>query len=210
VKRFSSTALVSIVCIIALAARGWADEPAKTEKPRQTEKPATKTKKVEAKDITLNIPESWKQKPQGSQMRVAEFEVPPVGDDKEPGEYAVFFFGKGGAGGVDANIERWVGQLDAEGRKVKIFTGDSTLGKYTLVDLTGVYNKSIGPPVAGKKKRLPGWRVINVVIEAEAGPYFLKLDGPDKTIASVEKEFRASFGGKKDSEKEQDASKSKK
>jgi gluconolactonase len=190
----STTTLFSLLTTCA-----WADEPAKAEKP------AAKTKKVEARDITLNIPEGWKQKPQASQMRVAEFEVPPAGDDKEPGEFAVFFFGKEGAGGVQANIQRWIGQLDAEGRKVRIVTGESTLGKYTLVDLTGTYNKSIGPPIAGNKKRLPGWRVINVFIETESGPYFLKLDGPQKTIAGVENDLRASFGGKKESEKEQAA-----
>ncbi|HEY2250041.1 MAG TPA: hypothetical protein VGH74_03230 [Planctomycetaceae bacterium] len=201
-KRLISAGLATTLFVTVPAARGGAEDAARTDK---AEKPAAKTKKVEVKDITLNIPESWKQKPQASQMRVAEFEVPPVGDAKEPGEYAVFFFGKGGAGGVQANVERWVGQFEADGRKVRTFTGESTLGKYTLVDLTGTYNKSIGPPVAGNKKKLPGWRVINVVIETEAGPYFLKLDGPQKLIAGVENDFRASFGGKKDSEKEQQA-----
>jgi len=173
------------------------------EEPARAEKPSTKTNKVEAQDIVLNVPDGWKQKPQVREPRIVEFEVPPVGDDKESGEFVVFFFGKQGAGGVQANIDRWVGQLDEEGRKVRIVTGESADGKYTLVDLTGTYNKSIGPPIAGKKKRLAGWRVLNAVIETEAGPYFLKLDGPQKTIAAVENDFRAAFGGKKDTEKEQ-------
>ena len=203
VKHFLSAAVTTTLFLL-LTTCGWTDEPAKADKP------AVKAKKVEVRDITLSIPEGWKQKPAASQMRVAEFEVPPAGDDKEPGEYAVFFFGKGGAGGLQANIDRWVGQIEPEGRKVKIVAGESTLGKYTLVDLTGAYNKAIGPPIAGNKKRLPGWRVINVFIETEAGPYFLKLDGSAKTIASVENEFRASFGGKKETEKEQAAADSKK
>lgn len=190
--------------VVLLTASGWAEEPAKADKP------AAKTKKVEAGGITLTVPEGWKQKPQVREPRVAELAVPPSGDDKEPGEYAVFFFGKGGAGGVQANVERWVNQIEAEGRKVKIVTGESTLGKYTLVDLTGTYNKSIGPPIAGNKKRLPGWRVINVFVESESGPYFLKFDGPEKTIAAVENDFRASFGGKKETEKVQDSADSKK
>lgn len=197
-KRFLSAALMPTLLLLQTTS-GWADEPAKADKA------AAKSKKVTAGDIILNVPEGWKQKPQVRDPRVAELEVPPAGDDKEPGEYAVFFFGKGGAGGVQANIQRWVGQLEADGRKEKITTGESTLGKYTLVDLTGTYNKSIGPPIAGNKKRLPGWRVINVFVETESGPYFLKLDGPEKTIASVENDFRASFGGKKESEKAQDA-----
>ncbi len=188
---------LAIAFLFVVTPFGRTDEPAKTETP------SSKTKKVEANDITLNIPEGWKQKPQVREPRIVEFEVPPVGDDKESGEFVVFFFGKQGAGGVQANVDRWVGQLEEEGRKVRIVTGESADGKYTLVDLTGTYNKSIGPPIAKKSKRLPGWRVLNAVIETEAGPYFLKLDGPQKSIAAVENDFRAAFGGKKDSEKEQ-------
>ncbi|MBS0263995.1 MAG: hypothetical protein JSS02_18810, partial [Planctomycetes bacterium] len=183
--------------LLAVASLVWAAE----EKPG-----AAKTKSVTAGDVKLTIPETWKQKPKSAGgMRTAEFEVPPVEGDKESGEYVVFFFGKGGAGGVQANVERWIGQVDKEGRKVKIVTGESPNGKYTLVDLSGTYSKTIGPPVAGQKKTLPGWRVINVAVETEGGPYYLKLDGPAKTITAVEAEFRASFGGKKDTEKEQKA-----
>jgi len=194
VKRLFDAAF-TLALLSLLAAGGRADEPAAGKSP-------TKTKKVEANDLTLNVPESWKQKRETREPRIAEFEVPASGDDKKTGEFAVFYFGKQGAGGVAANIERWVGQLDKEGRKVKIVSGEAAAGKYTLVDLTGAYNKSVGPPVAKKTQRLAGWRVINVVIETESGPYFLKLDGPEKTIAAVENDFRAAFGGKKESEKE--------
>ncbi len=174
----------------------------------EAEKAAPKRKKIEAGDLTLNVPESWKQNRKVTEPRVAEFAVPPVEGDKDAGEFAVFYFGKRGAGGVQANIERWIGQFDKEGREVRIVTGESAAGesakgKYTLVDLTGAYNKSVGPPIARKSKKMPGWRVINVVIETESGPYFLKLDGPEKTIAAVENDFRAAFGGKKETEEEQ-------
>jgi gluconolactonase len=186
--------------VFAFATMGPAAEGAKTDT-----KPSTKTKSVDAGDIKLNVPESWKQNSKVREPRIAEFEVPATGDDKEPGEFAVFFFGKQGAGSVKDNVKRWVGQVEEEGRKVRIVAGESTNGKYTLVDLTGAYNKSIGPPIAGKKKRLPNWRVINVLVANDGGDYFLKLDGPAKTIAAVEDDFRAAFGGKKESEKEQKA-----
>ncbi|MFN0056752.1 MAG: hypothetical protein ACKV0T_31800 [Planctomycetales bacterium] len=166
------------------------------------EKPATKTKSVAAGDLKLQLPESWKANPQVRDPRIFECVVPPAAEDKEPGEFVVFYFGQGGAGGVQANIQRWVGQFEEEGRKVKTFTGMSEQGKYTLVDLSGSYNKSVGPPIAKKSKRLPGWRVINVFIETESGPYFLKIDGPAKTIASIENDLRVAFGGNKESEKE--------
>jgi hypothetical protein len=193
-------ATLTMLCLLALTPLGRSPLRAEDEK-----KSAAKTKEVTAGDLKINVPESWKLKPQGQGMRLAELEVPPAEGDKESGEFVVFYFGKGGAGGVQANVERWVGQVEEKGRKVKITTGESPNGKYTLVDLTGTYNKSIGPPIAGKKKELPNWRVINVAVETKGGPYYLKLDGPAKTIAAVEDDLRASFGGKKDSEKEEKA-----
>jgi len=193
VKRFFAAVLtISFIFLLAAAAR--ADDA-------KSEKGAAKTKQVKAGKITLNVPASWEQKPQGNRLRLAEFEVPATGDDTEPGEFAVFYF-DGGAGTVDANVKRWVDQFDKEGRKEKIVSGESPQGKYTLVDLTGAYNKSIGPPIQKKSKRLEDWRVLNVMLQTDSGDYFLKLDGPKKTIAAVEKEFRASFGGKKETEKE--------
>jgi gluconolactonase len=188
---------LTVPLLFVLTVGGQADENA------QPEKPAANTKKVKAKDLSLTVPETWKQKTPGSSMRVAEMEVPAAREDKEAGEFVVFWFGEGGAGGLDANVKRWIGQFEEEGRKVKIVSGESSAGKYTLVDLTGAYKKPIGPPIAGKSKRMAGWRVLNVFIETEAGPYFLKLDGPQKTVSAVENDFRASFGGKKETEKEQ-------
>jgi gluconolactonase len=163
---------------------------------------APKTKNVEAGDLHLAVPETWKQKGEVRYPRIAEFQIPAAGDDKSGAEFVVFYFGKQGAGGLDANIGRWVSQFEEEGRQVRIVTGDGTQGKYTLVDLSGTYRKPVGPPVLRKSTSKPGWRVLNVFVETEAGPYFLKIDGPQMTIAAAENDIRASFGGKKETEKE--------
>lgn len=167
------------------------------------QKADARTTKVAAGDITLTVPETWKKKEKASsQLRIAEIEVPATKEDKDNGELVVFFFGAGGAGGIDANVTRWIGQFEEEGRKVRSFTGKSEQGKYTLVDLTGTYKKPIGPPIQMKSESKPGWRMIGVILETEKGPYFLKLDGPAKTIAAVEADYRKSFGGDAKSETE--------
>jgi gluconolactonase len=161
-----------------------------------------KTKMVKAGGLTLTVPEAWKEKEPSSNFRAAEIEVPAAGDDKSPGEFVVFNFGAGGGGGVQANVDRWIGQFDSEGRKVKVWKGMASQGEYTLVELTGTYKKPIGPPIQMKSKPVPGWRVLGVVLQAEGGPYFIKLDGPDKTINAAANDFRASFGGNAKDEKE--------
>lgn len=167
------------------------------------ERADAKTTKITAGDITLTVPETWKKKEKSSsQFRIAEVDVPAAKEDKDNGELVVFYFGAGGAGGVDANVSRWIGQFEEEGRKVRTFTGKSDQGKYTLVDLTGTYKKPIGPPIQMKSEPKAGWRMLGVILESEKGNYFLKLDGPAKTIAAVEADYRKSFGGDAKSETE--------
>jgi gluconolactonase len=168
----------------------------------EADKGSAKTKSVKAGGITLKVPEAWKEKESTSSFRAAEIEVPGSGDDKTPGELVVFHF-QGGGGGVQANVDRWIGQFESDGRNVKVFQGKSAQGEYTLVELTGTYKKPIGPPIQMRSKPMPGWRVLGVVLQtADGGPYFIKLDGPDKTIAGVANNFRASFGGNAKEEKE--------
>lgn len=164
---------------------------------------AEKTKEVKAKDLTLKVPEAWKQKQGTSPLRAAEFQIAPTADDKEGADVVVFHFGAGQGGGVPENLDRWLKQFEATGRKSKVFSGESAAGKYTLIDLTGTFNKPVGPPIQQKTEPKSGWRVLNVLLEAPNGPYFLRLDGPEKTVTAAEAAFRASFGAKKDAEKEQ-------
>ena len=57
-------------------------------------------KEIEAGDLKLNVPESWKQEQPRSRMRVAQFGV------GKNGELVVFYFGSGQGGTVQANIDR--------------------------------------------------------------------------------------------------------
>lgn len=205
-KAGSAGCAFGLVAVMFIAAAGAGqDKPAAKKDEKTAPKAEAKTKKVTARDLTLNIPERWKQRQPQSQFRVAEFEVPAAKDDNTNGELVITFFGAGGAGGVAANVQRWIGQFEPEGRKAKIVAGKSPQGSYTLVDLTGTYKKPIGPPMAGKSETMKGWRVINVFLAHEKGAYFLKLDGPAKTIAAAEDEIRAAFGGNANEEKEEKA-----
>ncbi len=158
------------------------------------EKDAPKTVEVKVKDLKLAVPADWTQEEPSSSMRLSQFKIPPVEGDEEAAELVISSF-KGGGGGVDPNLKRWIGEFAAEGRKVKLLKGDSKQGEYYLSDLTGTFNKRVGPFAAGKTTPVPGSRALGVILVVpDKDVYFLKLVGPEKTIKDAEKAFKSSFG----------------
>tara|TARA_R110002111_G_scaffold247140_2_gene310024 strand:- start:19479 stop:20075 length:597 start_codon:yes stop_codon:yes gene_type:complete len=166
------------------------------------EETPAKTNEVKIKDITLNVPANWKSAPPSNNLRLAQFEIPAVEGDKEPAELVISSFG-GTGGGTSANITRWIGQFAAGmDREVKVTQGEFKDGKYVFADLSGTYNKSIGPPFLRKTEAVPDSRMLGVILAIEGKPYyFLKLTGSKKTVASIVDEFRASFGANAKDEK---------
>src|SRR5262245_26869455 len=63
-----------------------------------------------AASLTFTAPAEWKTVATSSSMRVAQYALPHVAGDQQDGELVVYFFG-GQGGTVEANIERWVGQM---------------------------------------------------------------------------------------------------
>jgi gluconolactonase len=155
---------------------------------------AAGTRETKAGTLALKVPEAWKEVGPDGKMRANQFQIPAAAGDAEAGELVVYYFGPGGAGGLAANINRWIGQFDAEGRKVKLTRGKGEKWQYTLADVAGTYQKPVGPPVQGKSKPSPGWRMLAAVLETPEGPYFLKLTGPEKTASGAATAFRAAFG----------------
>ncbi len=157
---------------------------------------------VKIADLDLKVPKSWKQSDAPRAMRLATFEIPAAEGDKEKGELAVSSF-PGGGGGIDANISRWVGQFSAEGRAAEVHQGKAGKNEYFLVNISGTFGKTSGPPFGSKTTPTPGQRMIGIILNLEGkNVYFLKLTGPDATVAAQKDAIRASIGGEADSEKE--------
>lgn len=124
-------------------------------------------------------------------MRVAEFVLP--GRDAVPAaELVIYYFG-GSGGSVDANIQRWLGQMQqADGRATSDVAVRDTRTvnglKLSLLDVSGTYAAEVRPG-ATEKHNSPGFRMRTAVVETPRGPYYLKLVGPAATVAS----WNASF-----------------
>ena len=169
---------------------------------RKAEKKAEVAVDVKFGELELKLPKSWKQSDATLPMRLATFEVPAGEGDKDNGEFVISSF-PGGGGGVDANISRWVGQFSAEGRKAVVRQGKAGESEYFVADISGTYMKPDGPPILRKTKETPGQRMVGVILNTkDSGVYFLKLTGPDATVAAQLDAVRASFGGKHGDEKE--------
>lgn len=131
-------------------------------------------------------PQGWQKQPVTSSMRVAEFTLPRADGDSEDAVLVLYYFG-GSGGSVDANLQRWVGQMQGGGTPKKETRTINGL-TVTLLDVSGTYVAETAPGSAQRLNK-PNFRLRAGVIETSNGPYFIKLTGPAKTIAKWDKAF---------------------
>jgi hypothetical protein len=142
--------------------------------------------------LRWTIPENWA--PQSERpMRLATYTVPASKGDREPAEFAVFYFGQGQGGTVDANLDRWIGQFtQADGKPsknaAKIDHNQIHGLKVATVDVSGTYN-GMGGPMQPVGKPAPGYRLLGAIIEGPQGLVFFKFTGPVKTITDNENQY---------------------
>jgi hypothetical protein len=142
--------------------------------------------------LKFDSPQGWVSKPPASSMRVAEFTLPKTTGDPEDATLGIFFFG-GQGGNVQANLERWIGQMtQPDGRASKDVAKTTNFTSrglaITLVDLSGTYVAEVSPGSAERFNK-PGFRLRAAVVETKEGPYFVKLTGPEKTVARWDEAF---------------------
>jgi len=144
--------------------------------------------------LRYDPPDDWTEQVTESPMRVTAFRLPRVPGDAEDAELVVFYFG-GSGGSVEANLQRWIGQMEQpDGRssfEVASTTGFETNGlAVTVLDVSGIYVSAVSPGSATRLSK-PNFRLMAAVVETPIGPYFFKLTGPDRTVARWNKRFAA-------------------
>ncbi|MCP3960173.1 MAG: hypothetical protein GY719_20200 [bacterium] len=142
---------------------------------------------IAAPGAQFTLPESWIPETPSSSMRLAQARIP--GDAGE-GQLTVFYFGAGGGGGVESNLQRWVGQVeidpDSQASRDSFSFGDF---RATWVDVEG----TIKPSTMGTGPTTPqtGSRLLAAVVEGPQGPWFFKATGPTETLAAQREAFLA-------------------
>ncbi len=147
-----------------------------------------------AGDLTYSAPAGWKVVATSSSMRVAQFALPRAAGDAADAELVLYYFG-GSGGTVEANIDRWLGQMQQpDGRPSKaVATRENRTANglsITLVDVGGTYVAEVTPGSEARHNN-PGYRLRAAVVQTPGGPYFIKLTGPAKTVASHTQAFDA-------------------
>jgi hypothetical protein len=143
-----------------------------------------------AAGVRWTAPAGWKAEA-ARPMRAATYTIPLAAGDQGVAECVVNYFGPGQGGGVDANIERWRGQvLGSDGKPATAKIDKRTVRgiPITTIDASGTYTGMGGPMMAGSKPAA-GYRLIGAIVEGPGGSVFFKLTGPGKTIAAQQKHF---------------------
>ena len=151
-----------------------------------------------ASPLTFTAPAAWHTRPAASSMRVAEFVVPHAPGDAEDAELIVYFFGASSGGGAQANIDRWIGQMqqpDGSASKDKARRDAQTINglKVTTVDVSGTYVAEMRPGAAEHHNN-PGYRLRAAVVETPGGAYYIKMTGPAQTMGAANDDFAAFLG----------------
>ena len=143
------------------------------------------------KSLEWAAPSGWKSGPE-KPMRAATYLIPATSGDSDGAECAIFL---NIGGGVQANIDRWIGQFsqpDGSQSASKAKQRKETINGYqvTLVELNGTFNAG-GMGMGGPSTPKTGYRLLGAIVESPAGEVFFKMTGPEKTMLATAKDFQS-------------------
>jgi hypothetical protein len=142
-------------------------------------------------ELRYNVPDGWQAEKTTSNMRVAQYKLPKAEGDSADAELVLYYFGQGQGGSAQANIDRWLNQMQQPDgspskEKAKIETLTVNSMPVTTVDVLGKYNGGMASPGAmpsATPADMSNYRLRAAIIETPKGSYFVKLTGPQKTVS---------------------------
>jgi hypothetical protein len=147
--------------------------------------------------LEWGIPSGWNLGPQ-KPMRAATY---LIGEGDSQAECAVFYFGAGQGGDIEANITRWISQVkqpDGSDSKDKALRSkiDAPCGEVTTIEIEGTYQASSGPMMQVTAEK-PGYMLLGGIAPGGEGNVFFKLTGPKSAVEKIKMDFMSMLGSVK-------------
>lgn len=137
---------------------------------------------LDTADLRYDLPAGWTRQMPSSSMRLDQAVIPGPGGE---GQLAVFFFGVGGGGGVDANLERWAAQVQHDGQPAR----DSFEVNGFRISTIEVRGTILPSGMGGPSEPQPDSVLLGAVVEGTGGPWFFKATGPRATMDPAKEPF---------------------
>jgi hypothetical protein len=145
------------------------------------------------KSLKFDAPQGWISETPATSSRLAQYKLPRLEGDSEDVELVVYYF-QGGGGSAQANVERWISQFskpDGSPAAGSAKTSQRSVHgiPLTIVDVRGNYTGSMMSMQQSEKPK-NNFRMLAAIAETSSGPWFIKLTGPEKTVAKWESSFQ--------------------
>ena len=146
--------------------------------------------KLEVAGLIFKVEAPWAAVESTGMFRAGTLNAKVDGAEKPVEAVFYHFPGPGGGGGVQANVDRWLGQFASkpESKTEEIDAGGK---KITLVTATGTYND--GPPMGAKTPR-ENYTLLAAIVPTEDSNIFIKLAGPKDAITKLAEGFKKMAG----------------
>ena len=154
---------------------------------------ATGADSFDVAGLTFPSPQDWTTVKPSSSMRKAQFAV--KGDDG-PAEVVFFHFGPGQGGGVQANIDRWLGQFAEPKDKINARTEKKSVNGIDIVYVSAAGTYMSGPPF-GQKTPMKNHALLGAIVKNDQGDIFIKMTGPKSTTTTATPSFKKMVEGVK-------------
>jgi hypothetical protein len=179
-------ATISATIIVVIALASWACGGKVAFNLHNSQSNSAQSTTNTSGELRYTAPADWVKEQPSSGMRVAQYKLPKADGEGEDASLVIYFFGATQGGAVQANIDRWISQMqqpDGSSSKDKAKIETTTVNglKVTNVDVAGTYTAEMAPGT-GNQRNDANYRMRAAVIETPKGNYFLKLVGPAKTM----------------------------
>lgn len=151
---------------------------------------AEETGEVTAGEFTFTFAKPWEDISSGRPMRAAELKYTHSDEGLEAVEAVFYYFGEGQGGGIEPNIERWIGQFEGEPQVERETTEVDGRTIHYLYAKGTFLDSGMGGPFASKKTPKKDYMMLAAIVESDKGAVFVKATAPEKSALAAKDAFK--------------------